>query len=396
MSAIVKLTRKCLTKDATRVDAHRTGTSWSTDHHTPIRTAQQTDSSCASSRSMSPRRQWFSASSANTSAAEAIRRSPKDSTATGYRARQPTAPNRTDTPQETGGRHPQSRRSCRIRFVRATADRIIRSRRPAHPQIVSVEQFTEAHLIRRGRAGITNRDRAKLDRTRTLIPRPYLLRGHIRCDICNRKMQAELVGSNIYYRCRARTLAPGSKTLTDHPKTVGLRESVLIDPLDGWLSKLFDHQHRNRTIEILLAAQETDDTDALRALLRRRIAEADTKLQRHMAAIEAGVDPAAFVSSMNAAQAEKAAARAELDAIPKPIRLTETEMHKLIESAGDIRAVLQAGAPEDKKLLYETRNVQIRYQHRQQLAVAGASLPGFSTGVRRGTHALNTRIDLRK
>ncbi|WP_280392121.1 hypothetical protein [Nocardia brasiliensis] len=161
-------------------------------------------------------------------------------------------------------------------------------------------------------------------------------------------------------------------------------------------SKLFDHQHRNRTIEILLAAQETDDTDALRALLRRRIAEADTKLQRHMAAIEAEVDPAAFVSSMNTAQAEKAAARAELDAIPKPIRLTETEMHKLIESAGDIRAVLQAGAPEDKKLLYETRNVQIRYQHRQQLAVVSASLPGFSTGVRRGTHALNTRIDLRK
>ncbi len=47
----------------------------------------------------------------------------------------------------------------------------------------------------------------------------------------------------------------------------------------------------------------------------------------------------------NAAQAEKAAARAELDAIPKPIRLTETEIHKLIESAGDIRAVLSADAP---------------------------------------------------
>ncbi|MFF3224057.1 recombinase family protein [Nocardia suismassiliense] len=272
-----------------------------------------------------------------------------------------------------------------IRFVRATADRIIRSRRPAHPQIISVEEFTEAHLIRRGRAGITNRDRAKLERTRTLIPRPYLLRGHIRCDACNRKMQAELVGQNVYYRCRAKTLAPGSDALTDHPKTVNLRESVLIDPLNGWLSTLFDREHRNQTIAILLEAQESDDTDAVRALLRRRIADADTKLQRHLAAIEAGVDPAAFVNSMNAAQAEKAAARAELDAIPKLIRLTETEMHKLIESAGDIRAVLTAGAPEDKQLLYEALNIQVRYQHRQQLAVVSASLPGFSTGVRRGT-----------
>ncbi|MFE9577020.1 hypothetical protein ACFYO1_11600 [Nocardia sp. NPDC006044] len=98
-------------------------------------------------------------------------------------------------------------------------------------------------------------------------------------------------------------------------------------------------------------------------LLRRRITDADTKLQRHLAAIEAGVDPAAFVTSMNAAQAEKAAARAELDAIPKPIRLTETEMHKLIESAGDIRAVLTAGTPEDKQLLYEALNIHVRYQH---------------------------------
>ncbi|MFI9405129.1 hypothetical protein [Nocardia sp. NPDC052316] len=88
---------------------------------------------------------------------------------------------------------------------------------------------------------------------------------------------------------------------------------------------------------------------------------------------------------MNAAQAEKAAARAELDAIPKPIRLTETEMNKLIESAGDIRAVLADGATEDKQLLYEALNIQVRYQHRQQLAVVSASLPGFSTGVRRGT-----------
>ncbi|WP_338760232.1 recombinase family protein [Nocardia vulneris] len=272
-----------------------------------------------------------------------------------------------------------------IRFVRASADRIVRSRRPAHPHIVSVERFTEAHLIRRGRAGINNRDRAKLERTRALIPRPYLLRGHIRCDACNRKMQAEIVGQNIYYRCRARTLAPGSNALTDHPKTVNLRESILIDPLDDWLSTLFDRKHRNRTIASLLEAQESDDSDTIRALLRRRVIDADTKLQRHLAAIEAGVDPAAFVASMNTAQAEKAAARAELDAIPKPIRLTETELHKLIDSVGDIRAVLKAGAPEDKKLLYEALNVQVRYQHRQQLAVVSAGLPGFSTGVRRGT-----------
>ncbi|MFI6218737.1 hypothetical protein ACIBCD_42575 [Nocardia brasiliensis] len=104
----------------------------------------------------------------------------------------------------------------------------------------------------------------------------------------------------------------------------------------------------NRTIAALPEAQEADDTDTIRALPRRQIIDADTKLERHLAAIEAEVDPAAFVTSMDAAQAEKAAARTELEAIPKPIRLTETELHKLVDSVGDIRAVLKAGAPEDK------------------------------------------------
>ncbi|WP_378742969.1 recombinase family protein [Nocardia brasiliensis] len=167
-----------------------------------------------------------------------------------------------------------------IRFVRATADRIIRSRRPAHPQIVSVENFTEAHLIRRSRAGINNRDGAKLEPTRSLIPRLYLLRGHIRCDAFNRKMQAEMVGQNIYYRCRAKTLALGSDALADHPKTVNLRESILVDPLDGWLSTLFDCDHRNQTIATLLKAQEADDTDAVRACC---VAELPTRTRSYSA-----------------------------------------------------------------------------------------------------------------
>ncbi|MGW4843173.1 hypothetical protein [Nocardia brasiliensis] len=81
----------------------------------------------------------------------------------------------------------------------------------------------------------------------------------------------------------------------------------------------------------------------------------------------------------------RSSALAELEAIPKLVRMTETEMLKLIESVGDIRAVLTAGASEDKALLYEALDVQVRYQHRQQLAVVSAGLPVFSTGVRRGT-----------
>lgn len=65
-----------------------------------------------------------------------------------------------------------------VRFRRSRADRIIRSRRPAHPKVVSVEVFTEAHLIRRAKAGSGNRSRGQLERGRqTKLPRPYQLRG---------------------------------------------------------------------------------------------------------------------------------------------------------------------------------------------------------------------------
>lgn len=50
-----------------------------------------------------------------------------------------------------------------IRFRRSGADRVLRSRRPAHPKIVSVEVFAEAHLIHRAKAGISNRPRGKSD-----------------------------------------------------------------------------------------------------------------------------------------------------------------------------------------------------------------------------------------
>ena len=120
------------------------------------------------------------------------------------------------------------------RFRRAQPDRIVRSRQPAHPAIVSVEEFTQAQLMRRTRAAGGMRGRAKLTRTRSTGTRPYLFRGLIRCGICRRRMQGTTVRQHdTYYRCLARTLAPGSAALADHPKTVNVRQDQLLEPLNG-------------------------------------------------------------------------------------------------------------------------------------------------------------------
>lgn len=102
-----------------------------------------------------------------------------------------------------------------VRFRRAVPDRIVRSRRPAHPAIVSVETFTQAQLVRRARAAGGMRGIAKLDRDRNASKHTYLLKGRVRCEICQRKMQGAAIRKGGYYRCIARTLAPGSAALAD-------------------------------------------------------------------------------------------------------------------------------------------------------------------------------------
>ncbi|WP_281918440.1 recombinase family protein [Nocardia sputorum] len=282
------------------------------------------------------------------------------------------------------------------RFRRSPTHRIVRSKSPAHPAIISVETFTEAQLLRRQRAGGGNRTRAKLGRDRASSGlRPYLLSGLVRCAGCGRKMQAEFVGDAVYYRCRAKTIAPDSPDLQDHPRTVNLREDVVVGPIDSWLASLFDREHREKTIAALAAAQDTDDTNVQRRTLRQRITDAEARLARHLAAIEAAVDPQALVTAMNTAQAGKAAAQAELKSLPKINLLTETEIRKLIESLGDIRAVLAAGDPADKARLYRALALEVRYQHQQQLAIVGATPCGLALvsggGVDHYAHALHRR-----
>lgn len=86
-------------------------------------------------------------------------------------------------------------------------------RKPAHPAIISVETFTRATLERKKRAGAGNRARSRLERTRPINSgNIYQFRGRVYCDICNRKMQGEILRKAVYYRCRARTLPPGSRS----------------------------------------------------------------------------------------------------------------------------------------------------------------------------------------
>lgn len=178
------------------------------------------------------------------------------------------------------------------RFRRSNPDRVVRSRKPAHPEIVSVEVFTQTQLLRRSRAAGGMPGIAKLERTRNSGTRLYLLRGMVYCDICDRRMQGANIRNDHYYRCLSRTLVPGSAALSSHPKTVNLREDLLLGPLDEWIGGLFAPENVDRTVATLLGSQERASGSGLaqREAAKKRLADAEARLRRHQAAIEAGID----------------------------------------------------------------------------------------------------------
>lgn len=274
-----------------------------------------------------------------------------------------------------------------VRFRRSSPDRIVRSRRPAHPEIVSVETFTQSQLQRRSRAAGGMRGRGRLERTNLTTTRPYLLRGRFRCDACRRKMIAATIRKSTYYRCLARTIAPGSPVLAEHPRTVNLREDQVVGPLNDWIGRVFSRENVDRTVAAIMESQPTaGSTSGQRERAKIRLADAENRLRRHQAAIEAGVNPAALVDRINDAERERAAALAELKNLPEaPDAATDAEIHAMIDSLGDVGEALAGARPEKLSKLYERVGLELRYVPDEQVVYATTTLRVASACVRGGT-----------
>ncbi|GHE80177.1 hypothetical protein GCM10017786_07790 [Amycolatopsis deserti] len=254
------------------------------------------------------------------------------------------------------------------RFRRSAPDRVVRSRLPAHPAIVSVEDFTQAQLLRRSKGSGGLRTARKAERSDRPTRRAYLFRGRIRCAYCQRKMEASPRKHGMYYRCPARTLAPGSPALAEHPPSVYLREEPLMDAVNTWLGGLFARDNVDRTVAALVASQSGEGATSGREVARQRLASAEARLERFRAAIGAGVDPAALVDAINEAQAQRAAARAELEDAPAPDLVTDAEVYAMIDSLGDVGRKLAKARTDSLAGLYEALNLAVRYEHDSQAA----------------------------
>ncbi|WP_086829000.1 recombinase family protein [Allokutzneria sp. NRRL B-24872] len=251
-----------------------------------------------------------------------------------------------------------------IRFRRSSPEAVVRSRKPAHPEIVEVQDFVDAQLKRKSKSANGLKSARKAERSGRPTKRAYLFRGRIRCTACQRKMEASPRAHGTYYRCPARTLAPGSPALASHPPSVYLREDIVQEAVNGWLGGLFAPENVDRTVAALVGSQsgvraEPNGRDAA----RKRLAKAETQLTRLQDAIKAGIDPAALVEAVNEAHASRAAAQAELNNAPPPSALTDAEVYAMIDSLGDVGAALSNATTEKMAELYGAVDLHVRYTH---------------------------------
>lgn len=149
--------------------------------------------------------------------------------------------------------------------------------------------------------------------------------------------------------------------LAQHPAAVYVREAALCAPLNRWIATLFDAENYDRTVQALVESQGSSLADAHLDQACRRLADAEAKLRRHQAAIEAGVDPAAIVDAINQAQTERATARAELNARPAAQLLTRHDVEEMINSMEDVSEALTRADPQSLTTLYEALRLQMVY-----------------------------------
>ncbi|MGW1682651.1 hypothetical protein [Saccharopolyspora sp. NPDC002376] len=90
---------------------------------------------------------------------------------------------------------------------------------------------------------------------------------------------------------------------------------------------------------------------------KKRLTDAEARLRRFQEAIGAGVDPAALAEAINQTQAERAAARAELENKPAPNTLSDAEIYAMIDSLGNVGASLSSAKPEGLPRVWLTPDV---------------------------------------
>jgi site-specific DNA recombinase len=197
-------------------------------------------------------------------------------------------------------------------------------------------------------------------------------------------MSSHWVNKAAYYRCRfPEEYALANKV--SHPLNVYIREDRVVPRLDKWLASLFEPEHIERTLDTLVAAQRPASGEEVAvAAARREIAEADRKLARHRAALEAGADPAVVAGWIKDVQSAKAEAesRLRLTGPSRTSRLGRDELAMMIGAMGEMVKVLDEADRALKAKIYSSLGLRLTYHPVESRVLISQVSPARTIGGR--------------
>jgi site-specific DNA recombinase len=242
------------------------------------------------------------------------------------------------------------------------------SAEPAHQPLVSRETF-QAVQARMHPASPPKPRKARPG------ARVYPLRGRLRCQLCDRRLQGQWIRGEAYYRCRYQA-EYATAVGFDHPRSVYLREVDLLPRIDAWLGRLSDADHLEATCQALAAGSDQQATrSAEQTAARQLLADCDRRLARYRAALEADVDPAVVGQWIAEVTATRQAAEAklhQLDAAPEP--LSPEAIRAALEQVGGLAGVLDSADPILRAQLYEELGIEGTYDPRARVVAIRADI----------------------
>ena len=185
--------------------------------------------------------------------------------------------------------------------------------------------------------------------------------------------------TRILYRCELGKARSVPVELTDHPRTVYLREDEVTRRLDQWIATLADP-------EDLARGQEMNPTaGAGYAALQRQLSEANSKVLALVAAVESGVAVEDLTAALRRRTAERDELNARLERVERPSAMSAAQISQLVEELGGLSAVLGKATGAERAQVYASLGLRLDYDPYLRRVKATADLSRVAGCVRGGT-----------
>jgi hypothetical protein len=197
----------------------------------------------------------------------------------------------------------------------------------------------------------------------------------LRAEAVREGASARFVGGPAAIRAQGRTFssagAPPAPQIVRQPilaRHVGLRDELTGTTLTENLRRVADAQYR--------AALAAHDSTGEIEKLRQTVTDADVKIARHRAALDAGGDPALIAGWISEATAIKKSAQARLGLTEAPPqRMTADQLDAIADAFRDLLALLRDADPRDKAELYSRLGLRMTYRPGRETVIAEVVTP---------------------